>query len=351
LSQTISNPVFDAQRRAPMAAAGPSGFLAVAKPSGITSFDVIRELRRITRVKKQGHSGVLDRPASGVLVVGFNKATRLFEFFSGMEKEYIGDFWLGLNTTTDDLTGELTDGASEEVRIERAAFELELGRFRGGFDQLPPAFSLTKKAGKEMYRYALAGEEVEVEPKHVSVIDSHVIEFEQGADVAAALPLESKLEPVAEGLPPLTRARVGLCCTGGLYVRSLARDIGAALGVRGSLGELIRTRVGPFTLEQSITLDDLAARMDGGEPLSSLLLPLSSIAPHEARINLDGTQVSMLRNGRAIRRFAAQLPPGATERGDIAYGLDPRGELIAVLQVGSTGQQGLTELRPLKVIN
>src|SRR5688572_25899767 len=86
---------------------GPSGFLPVYKPSGMTSFDVIRRLRHILGVRKMGHSGVLDRPANGVLVIGLNSATRLFELFSGFEKEYIGDAWLGLTTDTDDLTGEL----------------------------------------------------------------------------------------------------------------------------------------------------------------------------------------------------------------------------------------------------
>ncbi len=87
---------------------GPSGFLIIDKPAGITSFDVIRELRRMLRIKKLGHSGVLDKPAMGVLVIGANRATRLFELFSVFEKEYAADIWLGLSTTTDDLTGELT---------------------------------------------------------------------------------------------------------------------------------------------------------------------------------------------------------------------------------------------------
>lgn len=352
MSQTTTNPIAGpAARRAPLPALGPSGFLAVRKPSGITSFDVIRELRRITRVKKLGHSGVLDRPAEGVLVVGYNKATRLFEFFSGMEKEYIGDIWLGLSTTTDDTTGELTARADGTVPVSADSFNTALARYRGEFDQLPPAFSLTKKAGKEMYRYALAGEEVEVEPKRVCVLDSRTLSFEPGAELSANLPFETKLtaEDLA-GLPALTRAQVEICCTGGLYVRSLARDIGRDLGLPGTLGHLLRTRVGPFRLDQCLSLDEIAAQMDGGTPLGELLQPLSAIAPQDSRVPLDSTQLSMVRQGRAIRRFRQQMPPGPSERGDLAWAIDGRGELAAVLQVTGMNPQGLTELKPLKVI-
>lgn len=352
MNQTIANPLASApSRRAPLPL-GPSGFLAVRKPSGITSFDVIRELRRITRVKKLGHSGVLDRPASGVLVVGFNKATRLFEFFSGMEKEYIGDVWLGLSTTTDDLTGELISAAPAPPRVSQEQYETALARYHGEFDQMPPAFSLTKKDGKEMYRYALAGEEVEVEPKRVTLLAGRVLEFEPGADLAAALPAESKLTPEALAtVPSPTRVRVELRCSGGLYVRSIARDTGRDLGLPGTLGELIRTRVGPFTLDECLSLDELAQRLDAGVPLAELLAPLSIIAPQDSRVQLDAAQLGLVRSGRAIRRFRQQMPPAPRERGDLAWGLDGRGELLAVLQVTGSNPQGLIELRPLKVIN
>ncbi len=352
MTQTITNPLAgSAARRGPAAGQGPSGFLAVRKPSGITSFDVIRELRRITRVKKLGHSGVLDRPAEGVLVVGYNKATRLFEFFSGMEKEYIGDFWLGLSTTTDDTTGELTAAAEGGAAVSAEQFTAALARYRGEFDQLPPAFSLTKKDGKEMYRYALAGEEVEVEPKRVCVLDSRVLSFSPGARLADVLPAETRLsEENLAALPQLCCAQVELRCTGGLYVRSMARDIGRDLGLPGTLGRLLRTRVGPFRLDQCLSLEQIARHMESGAALSELLLPLSSIAPEDSRVPLDSTQLSYVKAGRPIRRFRQQMPPGPSERGDIAWAIDGRGELAAVLQISGTNPQGLTELRPLKVI-
>jgi tRNA pseudouridine55 synthase len=127
---------------------GPSGFLPVDKPAGITSFDVIRELRRQLKIKKLGHSGVLDKPATGVLVVGANRATRLFELFNGFEKGYTAEIWFGLSTNTDDLSGELTltgdNNAPAQVDVERV-----LADYTGTIDQIPPAFSLTKIGGKE----------------------------------------------------------------------------------------------------------------------------------------------------------------------------------------------------------
>ena len=162
---------------------GPSGFLPVAKPAGMTSFDVIRELRRLLHVRKLGHSGVLDRPATGVLVVALNKATRLFELFSQFDKEYIGEIWLGLSTTTDDLTVSC-GGLQPFTAPTQAEVAEALATYRGSFDQLPPAFSLTKKGGRELYRYALAGQAVEVEPKNVTITGCEILQFETAIDPA-----------------------------------------------------------------------------------------------------------------------------------------------------------------------
>lgn len=329
------------------------GFICVHKPSGITSFDVIRELRRSLRIRKLGHSGVLDRPAEGLLVVGANQATRLFELFSGFEKEYRAEIWLGLSTSTDDLTGELID-SRDPAAVTRAHFEAAARAYLGSFDQLPPAFSLTKLAGRELYRYALAGKEVEAQPKRVELLDMRVLEFTPGIAAETALaglgPLaaESRLAGSLGRLPRLARATVELRCRGGFYVRSLARDCGRDLGVLGTMGRLTRTRVGPFRLEQAISLAQ--AETAGPEGAEALLLPLSSIAPQDARLPLDSAQVALLRNGRSIKRFRAQLPPAALEPEALLYGLDERGELVAVLTLGLSLPGNLVELRPVKVV-
>lgn len=328
---------------------GPSGYIAINKPSGITSFDVIRELRRQLRIKKLGHSGVLDKPATGVLVVGANQATRLFELFGNFEKRYSADIWLGFCTNTDDTTGELTVVGDAPVP-DRAAVDEVLAHYRGTIDQIPPAFSLTKIGGRELYRYALKGEEIEAKPKRVTVLASECIDYTTGINPAEVIDPESKLAPSIGKLPTLARLRLELRCVGGVYVRSLARDIGADLGTCGTLGSLIRTSVGPFTIEDSLTLHEVAERMAGGATGADLLLPLGAIAPEESRIRLDATQLAMVRNGRSIRRFKHHLPPTAEKRGDVVYGMDPGHDLAVILTVGAVNHHGLVELKPAKVL-
>jgi tRNA pseudouridine55 synthase len=334
---------------------GPSGFICINKPSGMTSFDVIRELRRSLRIKKLGHSGVLDRPASGVLVVGAGQATRLFELFGAFEKEYEAEVWLGLNTTTDDLTGErLPAPAGETQALSAEAIAQALQAQVGEIDQVPPAFSLTKVEGRELYRYALAGEEVAAAPKRVSIQQIEVLDDAPGADIHAALPAESKLDPAALAGRTLRRVRIHVLCSGGVYVRSIARDAGALLGCGGTLGRLVRTRVGPFSLENALTLDDVAGRMAAGASAAELLQPLSCIATADSSVPLDSSQLALVASGRSIRRFSQQLPAKA-RRGAVVYGMaaaGPEGDrrLAAILTVGDANPQGLVELRPSKVL-
>jgi tRNA pseudouridine55 synthase len=326
-----------------------SGFLLVHKPSGITSFDVIRQLRRILGIKKLGHSGVLDRPASGLLVVGVNKATRLFELFSDFEKEYEADVWLGLNTSTDDLTGELLQ-IGQVADVTEQTFTQALSKYRGTFAQVPPAFSLAKKAGKESYRYALAGEAVEIEARQVTIHDSKLLAFESAVDPAVALSeegtcaAEGKLAVSAEQLPQLARAKVWLQCSGGLYVRSLARDIGSDLGCGATMGRLLRTRVGPFKLAESQTLAGLEALLAKGSSLAAVLQPLSSIAAEDSRLELDATQIEMVGKGQAISSSAANLRSHAQ-----LFGVSELNELVCILERGEATHAGLVALKPVKV--
>jgi tRNA pseudouridine55 synthase len=284
-----------------------------------------------------------------------NKATRLFELFGAFEKEYEADVWLGLTTTTDDLTGELLQ-TFDAGGIDDAQFEAAFSRYGGTFAQLPPAFSLAKKDGKEMYRYALAGESVEVEPRNVTVLDSAVRDFRGAVPPAEALAgpdsgaAEGRLAVDADKLPPLSCARVWLRCTGGLYVRSVARDTGSDLGVGAAMGRLVRTRVGPFALDDCLSLEQIAAHMEGGGAAAELIQPLASIAPLESTLNLDATQLGLVRSGRSIRRFRQHMPPAAEHSGDMVYGIAPGEDLAAVLTVVGTNPEGLVELRPVKVI-
>jgi tRNA pseudouridine55 synthase len=270
--------------------------------------------------------------------------------FSVFEKEYAADIWLGLSTSTDDLTGELAQTGSVPFPT-RPALEQALTQYSGAFPQIPPAFSLTKKGGRELYRYALAGEAVEVEPKQVAMLDYHVTDYATDIDPHSAVAPDSKLAPEVDNLPRLARARVELRCSGGFYVRSLARDTGADLGTCGTLGSLTRTRVGPFRLADALSLDAVAQALSDSKSAEDLLLPLSAIAPEEARLYIDASQLSMVRNGRSISRFRQHLPPAAVERGDTVYAIAPGNELVAVLKVRGTNPHGLVELKPSRVLN
>jgi tRNA pseudouridine55 synthase len=333
----------------------PNGFSIINKPAGITSFDVIRQLRRSLRIKKMGHSGVLDRPAMGVLVVGIGQATRLFEQFSSFEKEYEADVWFGLNTATDDLSGELLEAQHHhdptllDLSTIAAAFEAQLGEI----DQQPPAFSLTKVGGRELYRYALAGESVEVRPKRVRIHSIEVLEDENPESLPDQLPADSRLDAVLAATRSLRRVRICVRCSGGVYVRSIARDAGAALGCGAALGRLVRTQVGPFRLEQAATLEEVESRVQAGNSPASLLLPMSSIAAAADSVALDSSQLALIVSGRSIRRFKQQLPQHAA-RGSVMYGIaggsEGQARLVAVLIVGETNPQGLVELRPSKVL-
>jgi tRNA pseudouridine55 synthase len=332
---------------------GPSGFLCINKPAGITSFDVIRELRRSLRIKKLGHSGVLDRPASGVVVVGAGQATRLFELFGSFEKEYEADMWLGLTTATDDLTGELLDAGQDPRDLSTEAIAAALQSQEGEIDQIPPAFSLTKVEGRELYRYALAGEEIIAAPKRVTIQRISIVSDEPGAEIAEAVPADGRLDPAQLAGRPLRRVRIHVLCSGGVYVRSIARDAGAKLGCGGTLGRLVRTRVGPFSLADALTLEEVAQRVADGVPPAELLQPLSCIAASDASVPLDSSQLALVASGRSIRRFSPQLPPKA-RRGAVVYGMAPghNGDrrLAAILTVGEANPQGLVELRPSKVL-
>ncbi|MCB1221513.1 MAG: tRNA pseudouridine(55) synthase TruB [Planctomycetales bacterium] len=327
---------------------GPSGFLTIDKPSGITSFDVIRELRRMLRIRKMGHSGVLDKPATGVLVVGINRATRLFQHFAGFEKSYTGEFILGMSTTTDDLAGELS-AVSEQPLPTREQFAAMLAQYTGELQQIPPAFSLTKVGGRELYRYALAGEEVEVQPKQVEVISSELLDFESGLDPKDVLWEDSQLLERIDEIGPLARARVRVLGRGGVYIRSLTRDVAADLGSLGCMGRLRRESVGPFSLDDAMRLEDVAARLEEGATVEDLLEPLGAIANGQASLQLDAQQCGMLRNGMGIRCPRKALPPGSYGEGDTVFALDGR-ELVAVLQFHGVTPQGLVELRPEKVL-
>jgi tRNA pseudouridine55 synthase len=228
----------------------------VAKPVGPTSHDVVGLIRRLAATKRVGHGGTLDPFASGVLPVFLGKATRLVEFHLGDRKRYRATVCFGASSTTDDLEGALTPSAAPAPT--RAAVEAALDRFRGPIEQRPPAYSAIKVAGRRAYALARAGEAVELAPREVTI---------HGLDLVA-WDTTTVGEPVAV---------VDVECSAGTYVRSLARDLGEAVGNAAYLGALTRTASGPFELAAAIDLDAIrAAALDGPAAVAALLLPIDA---------------------------------------------------------------------------
>jgi tRNA pseudouridine55 synthase len=218
-------------------AEAPAGLLVVDKPGGMTSHDVVARVRRLAGTRKVGHAGTLDPMATGVLVVGVERATRLLGHLSLTEKSYDATVRLGLATTTDDAEGEPLTGAGAGHLREDDVRAASLG-FVGAISQRPSAVSAIKVAGRRAYDRVRAGEQVDLPARPVTV---------HGFDVVAVRPEGECLD-----------VDVSVRCSSGTYVRALARDLGAALGVGGHLTRLRRTAVGPFGLAEAHTLDELA---------------------------------------------------------------------------------------------
>lgn len=208
------------------------GFLNIYKPKGKTSHDVVAVLRRITKIKQIGHTGTLDPFAEGVLPICIGKATRLIEYLDD-DKAYIGTVQLGSSTTTYDTEGEVVNVSDKRVTLQE--IEKVLPKFRGAVEQLPPIYSAIKVNGKKLYEYARKGEEVEIKPRKVNIYKLEVVNFDEEKQT-----LELHIE-----------------CSKGTYIRSIAHDIGKALGCYGHLIKLVRTKAGNFEVNEAIKLDSL----------------------------------------------------------------------------------------------
>ena len=206
------------------------GFLNIYKPQGKTSHDVVAILRRITKIKQIGHTGTLDPFAEGVLPICIGKATRLIEYLDD-DKAYIGTVQLGKSTTTYDIEGEGVNISNKKVTLEE--IEVALSNFRGEIKQLPPIYSAIKINGKKLYEYARKGEEVEIKPRGVNIYKLDIVSFNEEKQL-----LELHIE-----------------CSKGTYIRSIAHDLGEALGCFGHLIKLVRIKAGKFRVNEAIKLE------------------------------------------------------------------------------------------------
>jgi tRNA pseudouridine55 synthase len=215
----------------------PPGLVIVDKPAGMTSHDVVGRCRRLFGTRKVGHAGTLDPMATGVLVVGIERATKILGLLTATDKSYAGTIRLGATTSTEDAEGEVLQTVSAE-HVTEAAIAEAVAALRGDVDQVPSAVSAIKVDGQRAYKLAREGKTVELAARRV-----HVARF----DVCAVRHVDAFVDVDVE-----------VDCSSGTYIRALARDVGVALGVGGHLTALRRTRVGRFGLDEARTLDDLA---------------------------------------------------------------------------------------------
>lgn len=225
------------------------GLVVVDKPAGMTSHDVVARVRRLAGTRKVGHSGTLDPMATGVLVLGVNRATRLLGHLTLHEKAYDATIRLGQTTVTDDAEGDVLSTVDASA-ISDDEIRSGVAGFLGDIDQVPSAVSAVKVGGERSYRRVRAGEAVELPARPVNVRRFDVTEIRR---------IDAYVDVIAR-----------VVCSSGTYVRALARDLGAALGVGGHLTALRRTRVGPYAIEAAHTLEELAEHVS--------LLPIAEAA-------------------------------------------------------------------------
>lgn len=247
---------------------GPDGLLVVDKPSGMTSHDVVDRIRKVLHTRKVGHAGTLDPDATGVLVVGVGKATRLLALAQGAPKRYVAEAKFGITTTTQDASGDIV-GISD-VAVTEESVRGVLARFRGPIEQVPPMVSAVKVGGERLYRKARRGEEVERAARPVHVYELELVGWDPGA------------HPIA---------RFEISCSAGTYVRTLIADVGDRVGAGAHMTSLRRIASGRFTIDDAIALDDVT--IDALRPLKELVADLNSI-------DVDDTDADAVTHGRKI---------------------------------------------------
>lgn len=260
-----------------------NGIIVIDKPAGWTSHDVVAKARGILRERRVGHGGTLDPMATGVLPIFVGRATRAVEFAAEAGKEYVAGLLLGVDTDTQDTTGTVLE--RRRVTAGRAEVEAVLARFRGELEQIPPMFSAIKKDGKKLYELARKGQEVEREPRRVSI---HALELIGAGDCPGP---ELGFQPG----PDVYFLRVA--CSKGTYVRTLCHDIGAALGCGGCMCALRRTQAAGFTLDDAVRLEDLQA---AGDRAAELLLPVDAYFRTYPALAVDCGARERIRNGNAL---------------------------------------------------
>jgi tRNA pseudouridine55 synthase len=295
----------------------PDGVLVINKPVGPTSHDIVAVTRRVTR-KKVGHTGTLDPLASGVLPLVLGKATRLAQFLSSNEKEYVAEVVLGGSTTTFDRAGASVPRANARPvsGLTRLDIEEAIAQFRGSYLQQPPTFSAKKIDGDRAYDLARRNEPVALRPVEVTALVLDVLEWD-GA-----------------------RLRLHLVCSAGFYVRSLAQDIGHRLETGAHLASLVRTRSGDFPLHSAVSMADLDRRPDEA---AARVVPLERLLPWFPALMMTEKGASLAARGGFLSADHLAEGRGLPATGKVRL-FHPDGHLVAIAEPRPTGPSGLSLL-------
>lgn len=269
------------------------------KPSGLTSHDVVSRVRKLANTRKVGHAGTLDPMATGLLTLGLNSSTRLLTFLVGLDKEYLATIRLGAATGTDDAEGEQISRATtpQIAAVTADGIRSAIVPLTGDISQVPSSVSAIRVNGRHAYELARAGEVVELKSRAVTVSAFEVLDIRHGEFVDVDVRVE---------------------CSSGTYIRALARDLGATLGVGGHLTALRRSRVGPFSVADAPTLADV-------DPERDLVAAADVAAQLFPTLDLDAQQVLDLTQGKRI--------PGIPADGERIAALGPDGRLVGLVSV------------------
>jgi tRNA pseudouridine55 synthase len=310
-----------------------NGVLVIDKPPDVTSHDVVDDIRHILHERRIGHTGTLDPFATGVLVILVGRATRLAQFLSGLEKEYLAVIRLGYATDTGDITGtRITIEQDSKPAIaplggwSAQQIEAALAKLSGEIDQVPPMYSAKKQAGRKLYELARRGEEVERKPVRVCI---HTFE-----------PLNSADKLLKDNLDGTVDFEVRVECSAGSYIRTLAEDFGKLLGIGAHVAELRRTRVGDFSVQDASTLGEVKVNV-AEEALGKIILPNDAALSRFPFIDLSEDEARRVQNGMPV-----QISEAVWDDGERVRMRDNNGDLIAIGEFVAAA----SSLRPSVVI-
>lgn len=250
-----------------------NGIILIDKPQDWTSHDVVGKLRGILHERRIGHSGTLDPLATGLLVVFVGRATRAVEFAEADSKEYIAGLRLGVSTDTQDITGTVLQKIDDSISEE--TLKSALMQFAGEIEQIPPMYSAIKVGGKKLYELARKGQTVERKPRKVSISKLDIIGVENGDYI------------------------LDVCCSKGTYIRTLCNDIGQSIGCGGCMSSLRRVKAGIFSVENAVSINDVAAAVKDGT-VEKLILPVDSLFNDYPYFKVNANNEKKLKNGNII---------------------------------------------------